>query len=154
VIAVPIVALAIDTVMLRPGHLRLVELLAPLLDRRGEPPHRPGTGEPGILRNPQLMGALGTRCSSRSIVALVCGVLGMLIGYTVVRLRGSLISRLLDQLSFLALPDAEIALGSIFLALFAVSRGPIPSLYGTFWLLVIACVVSYLPYAVKAGTAP
>ena len=35
--------------------------------------------------------------------------------------------------------------------MFAVPRGPIPSLYGTFWLLVIACTVSYLPYAVKAG---
>src|SRR5690606_34948593 len=40
---------------------------------------------------------------------------------------------------------------SVFLAMFAVPRGPFPALYGSFWLLVIACSVAYLPYAVKAG---
>jgi iron(III) transport system permease protein len=110
-----------------------------------------GTGEAGILRNSQLMGALGNTLQLATIVALICGVMGVLIGYTVVRLRGTLLARLLDQLSFLPYLMPSIALGSIFLALFAVSRGPIPSLYGTIWLLVIACVVSYLPYAVKAG---
>ena len=87
------------------------------------------------------------------VVALITGVLGMLVGYAIVRLRGTWVSQALDQLSFLPYLMPSIALGSIFLALFAIPRGPIPSLYGTFWLLVIACTVSYLPYAVKAGVS-
>ncbi len=151
VIAVPIGALAIDTVMLRPGQYSLENFtlhywIGDAADRIGL-----ATGEYGILRNSQLMGALGNTLQLASVVALICGVLGVLIGYTVVRLRGTVIAKLLDQLSFLPYLMPSIALGSIFLALFAVSRGPIPSLYGTFWLLMIACVVSYLPYAVKAG---
>jgi len=151
VIAVPIVALAVDTVMLRPGiyawsNFSLHYWIGEASLRIGL-----GTGEPGILRNPQLMRSLGNTMQLAVVVALICGVLGMLIGYTVVRLRGSLIAKALDQLSFLPYLMPSIALGSIFLAMFAVSRGPIPSLYGTFWLLVVACVVSYLPYAVKAG---
>jgi iron(III) transport system permease protein len=68
-----------------------------------------------------------------------------------VRMRGSWVAQALDQMSFLPYLMPSIALGAIFLAMFAVPRGPIPSLHGTFWLLVIVCTVSYLPYAVKAG---
>lgn len=150
-IAVPIGALAVDTLMLRPGIYNLQNLSLHYWIGEASLSIGLGTGEPGILRNSQLMGALGNTMRLAVVVAVVCGVLGMLIGYTVVRLRGTLISKLLDQLSFLPYLMPSIALGSIFLALFAVPRGPIPSLYGTFWLLVIACTVSYLPYAVKAG---
>ncbi len=150
-IAVPIGALAVDTLMLRPGIYNLQNLSLHYWIGEASLSIGLGTGEPGILRNPQLMGALGNTMRLAVVVAVVCGLLGMLIGYTVVRLRGTLIAKLLDQLSFLPYLMPSIALGSIFLALFAVSRGPIPSLYGTFWLLVIACTVSYLPYAVKAG---
>ena len=151
VIAVPIVALAVDTLMLRPGIYNLQNLSLHYWIGEASLQIGLGTGEPGILRNSQLMGALANTMRLALVVALICGVLGMLIGYTVVRLRGTLVSRLLDQLSFLPYLMPSIALGSIFLALFAIPRGPIPSLYGSFWLLVIACTVSYLPYAVKAG---
>ncbi len=151
VIAVPIVALAIDTVMLRPGIYAWSNFSWHYWIGEASLAIGLGTGEPGVLRNPQLMRALGNTMQLAFVVALICGVLGMLVGYTIVRLRGTVVSRLLDQMSFLPYLMPSIALGSIFLALFAVPRGPIPSLYGTFWLLVIACVVSYLPYAVKAG---
>lgn len=151
VIAVPIGALALDTVMLRPGLYSLQNFSLHYWIGEASLRIGLGTGEPGILRNPQLMRALGNTMQLAVVVALVCGLLGMLIGYTVVRLRGTLIAKALDQLSFLPYLMPSIALGSIFLALFAIPRGPIPSLYGTFWLLAIACVVAYLPYAVKAG---
>ena len=151
VIAVPLVALAVDTVMLRPGIYAWSNFSWHYWIGEASLAIGLGTGEPGVLRNPQLMRALGNTLQLAFVVALICGVLGMLVGYTIVRLRGTTVSRLLDQMSFLPYLMPSIALGSIFLALFAVPRGPIPSLYGTFWLLVIACVVSYLPYAVKAG---
>ena len=83
--------------------------------------------------------------------AAVCGLSGILIGYTAVRLRGTVLAKTLDQMSFLPYLMPSIAFGSIFLALFAVPRGPPPSLYGSFLLLVIACSVKYLPYATRAG---
>jgi iron(III) transport system permease protein len=151
VIAVPIVALAIDTVMLRPGIYAWSNFSWHYWIGEASLSIGLGTGEAGILRNSQLMGALGNTLRLALVVALITGVLGMLVGYAIVRLRGTWVAQALDQMSFLPYLMPSIALGSIFLALFAVPRGPIPSLYGSFWLLVIACSVSYLPYAVKAG---
>lgn len=153
VIAVPLVALAIDTVMLRPGIYAWSNFTWHYWIGEASLAIGLGTGEPGILRNAQLMGALANTMQLALVVALLTGVLGMLVGYAIVRLRGSWVSQALDQMSFLPYLMPSIALGSIFLALFAIPRGPIPSLYGTFWLLVIACTVSYLPYAVKAGVS-
>ena len=153
VIAVPIVALAIDTVMLRPGLYAWSNFTWHYWIGEASLAIGLGTGEPGILRNGQLMGALANTMQLALVVALLTGVLGMLVGYAIVRLRGTWVSQALDQMSFLPYLMPSIALGSIFLALFAIPRGPIPSLYGTFWLLVIACTVSYLPYAVKAGVS-
>ena len=50
-----------------------------------------------------------------------------------------------------ALSDPIDCSGGYSLAMFAVPRGPIPSLHGSFLLLVIVCSISALPYAVKAG---
>lgn len=151
VTGVPIVALTIDTVMLRPGIYAFSNFSLHYWIGEASLAIGLGTGEPGILRNDQLMRALFNTMRLALVVAVICGLLGMLIGYTVVRLRGTAVSRLLDQLSFMPYLMPSIALGSIFLAMFAIPRGPIPSLYGSFALLVIACTVSYLPYATKAG---
>jgi iron(III) transport system permease protein len=105
------------------------------------------------LRNPEILRALGNSLRLGVLTALVCGVLGMLIGYTVVRMRGTKFAGILDQLSFMPYLMPSIAFGSALLALFAVGRGPIPSLYGTLTLLVIACSVKYLPYSSRAGVS-
>lgn len=148
---VPFVVLAIDSMMLIPGEYSLKNLslhywIGPASQTIGL-----GTAEPGILRNPAILGALGNSLKLGVITALICGAAGLLVGYTVVRTRGTFFSKFLDQLAFLPYLMPSIAFGSIFLALFAVRRGPIPSLYGTFTLLVIACSVKYLPFASRAG---
>ncbi len=151
VTVIPISVLAIETVMLIPGTYSLSNFslhywIGPVSHSIGL-----GTGEPGILRNAEVLNALFNSVRLGLIVSVICGTLGMLIGYTVVRLRGTRFSRFLDQLSFLPYLMPSIAFGAIFLALFAVQRGPIPSLYGSFTLLVIACVVKYLPFSSRAG---
>ncbi|NLL47419.1 MAG: iron ABC transporter permease [Firmicutes bacterium] len=148
---VPFVVLALDSLMLVPGDYSLSNLslhywIGPASQTIGL-----GSSEPGILRNPAILGALGNSLKLGLITAVICGIAGMLIGYTVVRTRGTVYSKLLDQLAFLPYLMPSIAFGSIFLALFAVKRGPIPSLYGTFTLLVVACSVKYLPFASRAG---
>lgn len=151
VIAVPIGALIIDTLMLRPGVYSWSNLSLHYWIGEASLNIGLGTGEAGVLRNPALMRALGNTMKLAVTVALICGVLGVVFGYLIVRLRGTWLSKALDQLAFLPYLMPSVALGSVYLAMFAVARGPVPALYGSFWLLVIACVVGYLPYAVKAG---
>ncbi len=151
VIAVPIGALIIDTLMLRPGVYTWSNLSLHYWIGEASLNIGLGTGEAGVLRNPALMRALGNTMKLAVTVALICGVLGVVFGYLIVRLRGTWLSKALDQLAFLPYLMPSVALGSVYLAMFAVSRGPVPALYGSFWLLVIACTIGYLPYAVKAG---
>ena len=78
-------------------------------------------------------------------------MLGLLIGYAVVRLPGTLISGFLRQISFLPYLMPGLAFAAAYLSLFAVSRGPIPALYGSISLLILVMVVTYLPYASRSG---
>ena len=83
--------------------------------------------------------------------AIICGILGLIVGYAVVRLPGSFISAYLRQVSFLPYLMPGLAFAAAFLSLFAVSRGPIPALYGSLSLLILVMVVTYLPYASRSG---
>src|SRR5207237_949895 len=80
-------------------------------------------------------------------------VLGLLVGYVVVRLQGSRLSFFLRQASFLPYLVPGIAFAAAYLSLFAVRRGPIPPLYGTMALVVLVLAVAYLPFASRAGIA-
>jgi len=151
VVIVPVVVLAIDSVMLLPGRYELSNFslhywIGPASSTIGL-----GTNVAGVLRNPQILEAFGNSLKLSLATALICGTAGMLIGYAVVRLRGTRTAYLLNNLSFVPYLIPSIAFGSIFLALFGVPRGPIPGLYGTFTLLVLACSVKYLPYAARSG---
>ena len=151
VIVVPLVALAIDTVMLIPGVYSWENLTLHYWIGEASYSIGLGTGEAGIFKNPQILSALKNTFSLAFVVAFVTCLMGILVGYAIVKRRGTFISKCLDQISFLPYLIPSIALGATLLAMFAVPRGPIPSLHGSFLLLVIVCSISALPYAVKAG---
>jgi len=151
VIVVPLVALAIDTVMLIPGVYSWENLTLHYWIGEASYSIGLGTGEAGIFKNPQILFALKNTFSLAFVVAVVTCLMGILVGYAIVKRRGTFISKCLDQISFLPYLIPSIALGATLLAMFAVPRGPIPSLHGSFLLLVIVCSISALPYAVKAG---
>ena len=151
VIVVPLVALAIDTVMLIPGVYSWENLTLHYWIGEASYSIGLGTGEAGILKNLQILSALKNTFSLAFVVAVVTCLMGILVGYAIVKRRGTFISKCLDQISFLPYLIPSIALGATLLAMFAVPRGPIPSLHGSFLLLVIVCSISALPYAVKAG---
>ena len=151
VIVVPLVALAIDTVMLIPGVYSWENLTLHYWIGEASYSIGLGTGEAGILKNLQILSALKNTFSLAFVVAVVTCLMGILVGYAIVKRRGTFISKCLDQISFLSYLIPSIALGATLLAMFAVPRGPIPSLHGSFLLLVIVCSISALPYAVKAG---
>jgi iron(III) transport system permease protein len=110
-------------------------------------------GEPGVLHNSVILGATWTTIKLALISSVVASLLGLVIGYIVVRQSDSPIASLLDQISFTPLLFPSIALGAMYISMFAESHGPIPALYGTFTILVIISVVNRLPYTVRTGTS-
>jgi len=108
-------------------------------------------GESGILRNVQILGAAWNSIRLSVIVALTTGIMGILIGYAVVKGRKTRLAAVLEQESFLPYLIPSIAFGAIYLSLFSRSIGPLPPLYGTFMLLVMICVAKNLPFSARSG---
>ncbi|GGU80390.1 ABC transporter permease [Streptomyces litmocidini] len=148
-VLVPVVSLALTTVTKTPGVLRadnftLKYWIADHLEGTPGFPH-------GVLRGTQLYEAAWNSLRIVGLAALVCGVVGLLIGYVVVRAGHSRVGTLLRQISFLPYMVPGIAFAAAFLSLFAVRRGPVPALYGSISLLVIVLAVTHLPYASRSG---
>lgn len=78
---------------------------------------------------------------------------GLLAAYTTARYREGLLSAAITQISFLPLLMPGIAFGATYIAYLGTPIGPLPALYGTFALLVIAGVAYLLPFSVQTGRA-
>lgn len=85
--------------------------------------------------------------------SLACGVLGLLVGYAVLRCHFRWVAAVLRQLTFLPYLVPGIAFAAAFLSLFAVARGPVPALYGTPLILILALIAEKMPYASRSGIA-
>ncbi|MCA1753162.1 MAG: iron ABC transporter permease [Spirochaeta sp.] len=105
----------------------------------------------GILVEPRVLSAARNTMSLGVIVGIGTAFIGMLIGYAVTKLRPRPISRMLEVVSFIPFVIPGIAFGSIYLTMFAQPRGPIPALYGTFFILILAAMVNRLPFAGRMG---
>ena len=110
-------------------------------------------GEPGIVYNQGILSALGNSIKLGFSAALFNGVLGLLVGYAVVRGRGARLSKWLEGIAFAPYIFPSIALGAIYIGMFSTSIGPIPALYGTFAILVLITVVKNLPFTSRTGIA-
>jgi iron(III) transport system permease protein len=108
-------------------------------------------GEPGVLRNDSILRASYNSVFLSVMTGFISGLIGFLIGYAVVKAKGSLVSKLLDQLSFLPYLMPALPFAATYLVLFAHPIGPIPALYGTMTLLVLISIVKRLPYSSRAG---
>ncbi len=149
VVFIPIIVLAIETIIKVPGDYSLSNFTLHYWFGESDPKILSGT--PGVFRNSEMWGALWNSLKLGILSSFFCAIAGLLIGYTVVRLRGTTLSKLLDQISFLPYLIPSIAFGAIYLSLFAKPRGFIPSLYGTFTLLILVTTVKNLPFATRAG---
>ena len=147
----PIVLLGYQTVMLIDGRYGFDNFT--LHYWIGESDPRYAFGEPGVLHNDVILGATWNTLKLAFISSIVAAVVGLLIGYIVVRGRERWLSNLLDQIAFIPFLFPSIAFGALYLSMFAESHGPIPALYGTFSLLVLICVVNKLPYSVRTGAS-
>ena len=148
-VVIPLVLLGWQTLMRSPDDYSLGNLT--LHYWIGKSQAALAEGESGILRNAQILGAAWNSIRLSVIAALLTGMMGILIGYAVVRGRKTRLAAALEQGSFLPYLIPSIAFGAIYLALFSKSIGPLPPLYGTFFLLVLVCVAKNLPFSARSG---
>jgi iron(III) transport system permease protein len=146
---VPLVTFAIQSFLVEPGNYSLSNFSNIFWIGKGSPDI--ANGEPGILRNKYIYTALWNSFALSLLVALIAGSVGVLVGYAVVKKRGTSLSNLLDKLAFFPYLIPSMAFSATYLSLFAVRRGIIPPLYGTFLILVLIGSVKYLPFASRAG---
>ncbi|AGA11538.1 iron ABC transporter permease [Sinorhizobium meliloti] len=105
----------------------------------------------GILLSPDLWAAARNTLTIVGIASVTSGILGLLVGYVVIRTPVRLLSVYLRQVTFLPYLVPGIAFAAAYLSLFAVPRGPLPALYGTVVILVLALIADQMPYASRAG---
>ncbi len=129
------------------GNLRLYHWITLGGDRRY------AEGEVGLLRNFLVLGAAKNSVLLAALAAAFVAVVGLFLGYAIVKGRGTWTSRLLEQLAFLPYLVPSIAFGAAYIAMFASPLGPIPVLYGTFALLVIVSAAKNLPFSSRAGVS-
>ena len=148
VVVAPLVLLAWESLLIQPGEYGLDNLsLHYWIGNEDD------DLDPGIWYNDQILTALGNSLKLGFGAALINGVLGLLIGYAVVRTRGEWISKTLEATAFAPYVFPSIALGAIYLGIFSSGFGPIPALYGTFALLIIITTVKNLPFTSRTGIA-
>ena len=70
------------------------------------------TGDPGILNNPRIHEALWNSLKLGFSASIVNGLLGLLVGYAIVRSRGSVMAKALEGISFAPYIFPSIALGT------------------------------------------
>ncbi|MDQ4405297.1 MULTISPECIES: iron ABC transporter permease [unclassified Rhizobium] len=105
----------------------------------------------GVLLSPDLWAAAKNTMMIVGLASLTSGVLDLLVGYVVIRTPVRALSVYLRQVTFLPYLVPGIAFAAAYLSLFAVPRGPMPALYGTVTILILALIADQMPYASRAG---
>ena len=149
VVFLPVIILGWGTFMLLPDDYSFSNLTTHFWI--GKSDFDIASGQEGIFRNPGIWGGVWNSVRLGVSAALINGFLGLLIGYAVVRNRGSTLSKTLEAVSFAPYVFPSIAFGAIYLGMFARSFGPVPALYGTFYLLLLIVVVKNMPFSSRSG---
>ncbi len=151
VIVVPLGLLVYSTVMLQDGNYSLSNLsLQHWIGERGTIYNH---GEPGVLRNPKIYMTAWNSIRLSIWTAFFTALLGIILGYAIVKGRGTRLSKMVEQLAFVPYVIPGIAFGAVYIAMFIKPLGPIPALYGTFALLVVVSVAKHIPYSSRSGVS-
>lgn len=151
VIVVPLGLLVWSSLMLQDGNYSLSNLsLQHWIGERGTVYNH---GEPGVLLNPKIYKTAWNSIRLSLWTALFTGLFGVLLGYAIVKGRGTRLSKLVEQLAFIPYVIPGIAFGAVYIAMFVKPLGPIPALYGTFALLVIVSIADKIPYSSRSGVS-
>lgn len=152
-VILPLILLAWESMLIEPGEYGLDNLTLHYWIGQAGSDLAYGYGEAGVLHNDQIISALLNSLRLGFSAAAINGLMGLLIGYAIVRTRGRWVSKGLESIAFTPYIFPSIALGAIYLGIFSTSYGPIPVLYGTFTLLVLITTVKNLPFTSRTGIA-
>ena len=110
---------------------------------------------PGILRNPDFFRSLWNTVKLAFIGSGITAICGQFLGYISTRGRGKWYGSLTEQLVFIPFLMPGVAFSTMYFAMFTKPHlgGLIPSLYGTFALVLLTTVVKHFPFASRTGTA-
>ncbi|GAA2179419.1 iron ABC transporter permease [Leucobacter tardus] len=147
-VAIPILVLALSTVMRQPGIFRSENFTLAFWTGRD----LPTIGFPdGVLFNEEVWGAAWNSVWIVGLAATMAGIMGLIVGYVVVRSPSRFVSGALRQMVFFPYLVPGIAFAVAYLSLFSVQRGPVPALYGTAAILVLIYFTEQMPFASRAG---
>jgi len=151
VIAIPLGLLLYSTFMLIDGNYSLSNLT--LQHWIGQPNTVYNHGTSGVLLNHDIWRAAWNSIKLSGLTAFFTALLGILLGYAIVKGRGTWLAKVVEQVAFIPYVIPGIAFGAIYIAMFSQKLGPLPALYGTFALLVIVSVSKHLPYSSRSGVS-
>ena len=109
----------------------------------------------GIFRNPNFFSAFWNTIRLTLIASILTAICGQFLGYISSRGRGKWYGDLTEQMVFVPYLMSGIAFSTMYFSMFSRPHlgGLMPSLYGTFTLIVLTSVVKHFPFASKSGTA-
>jgi iron(III) transport system permease protein len=151
VIVIPLSLLLFDTFMLTSGVYSLDNFT--LHNWIGQSVKTINNGSPGVLRNPKIYTYAWNSIRLSLWTSLFTALLGIILGYSIVKGRGTRLSKLVEQLAFIPYVIPGIAFGAVYISMFAKPMGPIPPLYGTFALLVVVSIAKHIPYSSRSGVS-
>ncbi|OJX44019.1 MAG: hypothetical protein BGO78_03230 [Chloroflexi bacterium 44-23] len=147
----PLTLLIYSTLMLRSGNYSLSNLTLAHWIGRGD--LSINSGEPGVLLNPRIWRGAWNSIRLSLFTAFFTAFFGIILGYSIVKGRGTRLSKLVEQMSFIPYVIPGIAFGAVYISMFTKPVGPIPALYGTFALLVVVSVAKHIPYSARSGVS-
>ena len=105
-------------------------------------------GQKGILYNETIWRAFGGTLLVSVACALIAGTIGTLVGYSVAKQRRSKWANYVNAVAFLPYLMPSIAVGA---ALFVLLSSEKLNLFNTYWILIIAGTIKYIPFASRSS---
>ncbi len=105
-------------------------------------------GQKGILYNETIWKAFGGTILVSVACALIAGTIGTLVGYAVAKQRRSKWANYVNSVAFLPYLMPSIAVGAAFFVLLSSEK---INLFNTYWILIIAGTVKYIPFASRSS---
>ncbi|MBQ4075192.1 MAG: iron ABC transporter permease [Clostridia bacterium] len=145
VAVVPLITFALESVIIKAGDYSLSNMTLDFWIGRNLNYLDQGDST-GILLSAKVLKALGYSLLLAITCSVVAGTSGVLVGYGIVKRRGSKLSTLVSNLSFFPYLMPSLAFGAIYLAM----STRVPGLQG-FAVLALIGSVKYLPFASRSG---
>lgn len=107
----------------------------------------------GLFKNSEFARATLNTVKLSIIGTMITCICGQFLGYITTRGRGKWYGNMVEQLVFIPYLMPGVAFAAIYFAMFSQPRlgGLIPSLYGTFTLILLVSVVKHFPFASRSG---